>query len=141
MRSLVSGCALLLLMSACAAPRPTIQMAQPEVTATVSKLRVRHRRWGDIVRGDLTVRGTSRTLLTANIECFALQVAAASSTSIFVDSWIYVIPFDYPAKDGTLSVPVYWAMKDFKTATDAGLRDATLSIYNRTLKPCFELAP
>jgi hypothetical protein len=114
-------------------------MVHPEVTATVSNMRVRHRKWGDIVRADLTVRGTSRTLLTANIECFALQVGSARSDSTWIDSWIDVNPFDYPAKEGNLSVPVYWAMEGFKTATDADLSVATLLIRNKTLKPCFEL--
>lgn len=111
-----------------------------EVTATASRLRVRHLSRDDLVFGNLTINGSSQTLLTADLECFSLHVGANKSDSIWVDSYVDIARGDYPARDGTVSVAVYWAMKDFKTATDADLQNATLSIDKPFLGPCFKFA-
>jgi hypothetical protein len=127
----------LLLASSCGAAETTIHAANQDVTATASRLRVHHLRGFDYVFGYLTIRGSSRTLLTADLDCFSLHVGSSNSESIWVDSLIDTLPGDYPAVDGKVSVAVYWAMKDFKAATDKDLAGTTLSIDKRYRGSCF----
>jgi len=112
--------------------------ADEEVSATASRLRVRTMGEFKVIFGYLTVQGRTRTLLTADLECFALQVGSSKSDSIWVDSFVDIQRGDYPAQNGKVAVAVYWAMKDFKHATEQELRNATLSIVHPFLGPCFQ---
>jgi len=139
-RTLVAISGVLVIATACIGGDTPIRVADQEVTATASRLRLRHIRGHDMVFGQLTIRGTTQTLVAANLECFWLTVGPNKSESIWVDSLIDTLRGDYPARDGTVSVGVYWAMKDLKTASDADFEKATLSIKNPFIGPCFKFA-
>jgi len=128
-------------VSACMDGGITAHAENDEVTATVSRLRVRHLDWGDIVLGHLKIRGIKQKIVSADLECFALQVGAFKSKEIWVDSYMSIAQWDYPARGDTVYVDVYWPMKDFKAGTDEDLRKVTLSIIKKPSSPCFKWGP
>jgi hypothetical protein len=138
MRTIAAFLALLIAATGCDQGGTTVHAANRDVAASVSRLRVRHLNWGDIVFGYLTIRGSAHTLISADLECFSLHVGSIKSESVWVDSLVDISRGDYPAQNGTVSVAVYWAMKDFKAASDADLRNATLSIDKPYRGSCFE---
>lgn len=138
MRFLSALLGLLVFASACGNGEPIARAADQEVTAAASRLRVGTIGPYRVIFGYLTVRGTSQTLLTADLECFALEVGSSKSDSIWVDSFIDTLRGDYPAHHGKVGVAVYWPMKDFKGATAQELSNATLSIIHPFLSPCFQ---
>lgn len=127
--------------TSCDAGGKTVHATNQDVAATASRLRVRHLSWGDIIFGYLTIRGSSQTLLSADLECFSLHLGTNKSKSIWVDSLVDISRGDYPAEDGSVSVAVYWPMKDFKNGSDADLRTVTLSIDKPYRGSCFEFSP
>jgi len=140
-RTLLALLALLPLATSCGADQPAVHAADQGVTATASRLHVRHFNGVDMIAGQLTVRGNSQTLLTADLECFWLSVGANKSSSVWVDSFVDIQRGDYPAQNGTVSVGVYWAMKKFEQGTNADLKNLTLSIKHPFSASCFNFAP
>jgi len=119
----------------------SVSMRTPEVAATAQLRKVTHPKWGDIVWGRLVLTGTTRKLLSADINCFYLRIRASESEELWVDSHMDIQRGDYPAKDGKVSVAVYWPMKNFKAGTDADLAQATLEFKPWISGSCFEFAP
>ena len=117
------------------------RVADADINATASRLRTGKIGPYPVVFGYLTIRGNSKPLRSADLECFALQVGSSKSDGIWVDSFVDTLRGDYPARNGTVGVAVYWPMNDFKGATEQELRTATLSIIHPFLGPCFEFDP
>src|SRR6187549_3288106 len=64
----------------------SVSMRTPEVAATAQLRKVTHPKWGDIVWGRLVLTGTTRKLLSADINCFYLRIRASESEELWVDS-------------------------------------------------------
>lgn len=109
-----------------------------EVVATVRLGKVTHPKWGDVVWGTLSIEGTNRPLKSANLGCFTLRIGDSTSENIYVSSIASVLTQGYPAREGKVIVPVYWAMKDFVSGTNADLARAQLAIKPTSSGSCFE---
>jgi hypothetical protein len=119
----------------------SVYTANNEVSVTASITGIRRTKYGDTVAGFLKIEGNKRKLVSADLECFWLHVGATKSESIWVDTYIDTLRGDYPARDGVVTVGVYWAMPDDARLTAADLREAKLTIKNPFLTPsCFEFA-
>jgi hypothetical protein len=113
----------------------------PEVTATAELNNVLHPEWGDIVRGRLIITGTSKTLASADLKCFYLQIGDHSSKELWVDSYVDYARTGWPASGGKVKVDVYWPMEDFKKGTDADLARAKLEFRPSSTGSCFNFTP
>ena len=117
---------------------PTVHLQTAEVTATARLKKVTHRKWGDAVWAELSVKGTAKMLKAADIDCFALRIGESVSQDLWVDSLMDISRGGYPACDGKVIVDVYWPMKNFAAGTNAHLPRATLELKPRLEGSCFE---
>jgi len=115
----------------CSDDDPVAHLTTAEVTATARLKKVSHLEWGDIVRARLSIKGVDRTLVAADIDCFALHIGDIVSGELWVDSYMDISRGDYPARNGEVSVAVYWPMKNFATGTDADLVRAKLVLLRK----------
>jgi hypothetical protein len=130
---------LVLLLAAGCRPGTTVFLLDREIEASAGLTGIRHTGQGDMVTARLDVHGASRELVSADLDCFVLYIGTRRSESVWVDKLIDYTKGDWPARDGTVTVNVYWAMPDDLKLTDPDLRNAKLAIENPTLSPsCFE---
>ena len=122
---------ILALSAGCSNDDPVVHLTTAEVTATARLKKVKHLKWGDIVTAHLSIKGVDRTLGAADIDCFALHIGDKVSGELWVDSYIDISRGDYPARNGEVSVAVYWPMKDFAAGTDADLVHGKLVLLPR----------
>jgi hypothetical protein len=117
----LSAVLVLAISAGCSDDDPAVHLTTAEVTATARLKSVTHPKWGDIVWANLSIKGVDKTLVAADIDCFALHIGESVSGELWVDSFVDISRGDYPARIGEVSVAVYWPMKDFAAGTDADL--------------------
>jgi hypothetical protein len=117
---------------------PTVHLQTAEVTASARLKKVTHRKWGDAIWANLSIKGTTMTLESADIDCFVLRVGRSVSKDLWVDSLMDISRGDYPAYDGKVIVSVYWPMEDFSVGTNTDLPRATLELKPRLEGSCFK---
>jgi hypothetical protein len=114
-------------------------VSNQEISASAGLTGIRHMKHGDVVTGKMHIEGSSRKLVSANLECFALYIGAHKSRSIWVDSYVDYLRGGWPAHNGAISVGVYWDMPDDMKLSEAELRDARLAVDNPApTATCFE---
>jgi len=122
-------------------PGTSASVKTPEVTATAELNNVLHTEWGDIVRGQLVITGTSQKLASADVRCFYLRIGDIRSEELRVDSYVNTARGDYPATDGKVSVDVYWPMPNFRNGKDADLANAALEFKPDVTGSCYSFSP
>ena len=73
--------AVLLAIAGCE-PRTVTFLANNEITATANITGIRHTNQGDMVTAKLSIEGTRRKLVSADLECFWLHVGTRTSKTL-----------------------------------------------------------
>jgi hypothetical protein len=136
MRAILFG--LFVAVSACSSDGKQVVAAKSaDATAVATLKEVEHTSYGDIVKANLVIEGARGVLVSADLDCVTVHIGNSHSEKIYVDSYVDTLTGKYPAKDGRISVAIYWTMSNFSAGTKAELREAVLKIDSNQNRPCF----